>query len=57
MFIKRAKEAFPNAKIVLGMNGFNVYNADVRYMLDKTTSYYKEYGTKYGGYYINGIDM
>ena len=55
-FIKRAKEAFPNARIVLGMNGYNVYNADVRYMLDKTTSYYKEYGKKYGGYYINGID-
>ena len=55
-FIKRAKEAFPNAKIVVGMNGYHVYNADVRTMLEKTSSFYKEGTFKNGAYYIDGIE-
>ncbi len=55
-FVKRCKDVFPNAKIVIGMSGYNVSNPDVRNMLDKTSVYYSQACDRNGIHYMKGIE-
>ena len=55
-FIAEAKSMYPNAKIVIGMNGWNKKDFDVQRKISPLVSVYKQACSENGAYYVSDIE-
>ena len=55
-FVQKARELFPNARIVVGMNGEHTTNPDVQLMMKNVTLTYKKACEQNGIAYLEGIE-